>query len=198
LARIELWNGDICDLEVDAIVNAANLSLWMSTGVGGEIKRASSVRSNMYAIVGAAVAATVVMALTAALLQSKVGNEFLYSSGSLFYAGTSPLPVAPFFGFLLALVPGSTFFIWVAFSFNSFMLYLYTNQLKLLLGQGRVTDDTAGSVAEVMKRRDASRAAIAGRRAAEVYGASIIRESIQDQPENFTRFVLLSAKGNKS
>jgi O-acetyl-ADP-ribose deacetylase (regulator of RNase III) len=40
VARIELWNGDICDLEVDAIVNAANLSLWMSTGLGGEIKRA--------------------------------------------------------------------------------------------------------------------------------------------------------------
>jgi O-acetyl-ADP-ribose deacetylase (regulator of RNase III) len=40
LSRIELWNGDICDLEVDAIVNPANLSLWMSTGVGGEIKRA--------------------------------------------------------------------------------------------------------------------------------------------------------------
>ena len=40
MARIELWNGDICELEVDAIVNAANLSLWMSTGVGGEIKRA--------------------------------------------------------------------------------------------------------------------------------------------------------------
>jgi O-acetyl-ADP-ribose deacetylase (regulator of RNase III) len=40
VARIELWNGDICDLEVDAIVNAANLSLWMSTGVAGEIKRA--------------------------------------------------------------------------------------------------------------------------------------------------------------
>ena len=40
MARIELWNGDICDLEVDAIVNPANLSLWMSTGVGGAIKRA--------------------------------------------------------------------------------------------------------------------------------------------------------------
>ncbi len=40
MARIELWNGDICELEVDAIVNPANLSLWMSTGVGGAIKRA--------------------------------------------------------------------------------------------------------------------------------------------------------------
>lgn len=39
MARIELWNGDICDLEVDAIVNPANLSLWMSTGVSGAIKR---------------------------------------------------------------------------------------------------------------------------------------------------------------
>ena len=39
MARIELWNGDICDLEVDAIVNAANVSLWMSTGVGGALKR---------------------------------------------------------------------------------------------------------------------------------------------------------------
>lgn len=40
MASIELWNGDICDLEVDAIVNAANLSLWMSTGVAGALKRA--------------------------------------------------------------------------------------------------------------------------------------------------------------
>ena len=40
MARIELWNGDICELEVEAIVNAANVSLWMSTGVGGAIKRA--------------------------------------------------------------------------------------------------------------------------------------------------------------
>jgi prephenate dehydratase len=58
-------------------------------------------------------------------------------------------------------------------------------------------DDTAGSVAEVIRRGDATRAAIAGRRAAELYGASIIRESIQDRPENFTRFVLLAMKGKE-
>jgi len=38
--RLELWNGDICVLEVDAIVNPANPTLWMSTGVGGALKRA--------------------------------------------------------------------------------------------------------------------------------------------------------------
>jgi O-acetyl-ADP-ribose deacetylase len=40
MAEIALWNGDICDLEVDAIVNPANVSLWMATGVGAAIKRA--------------------------------------------------------------------------------------------------------------------------------------------------------------
>lgn len=56
-----------------------------------------------------------------------------------------------------------------------------------------VADDTAGSVAEVMRRGDPTCAAIAGQRAAELYGATIIRKSIQDQSENYTRFVLLSA-----
>ena len=56
-----------------------------------------------------------------------------------------------------------------------------------------VADDTAGSVAEVVRRRDPKLAAIAGQRAAEIYGAIILRESIQDQTENFTRFVLISA-----
>jgi O-acetyl-ADP-ribose deacetylase (regulator of RNase III) len=40
VAEIELWHGDICEVEVDAIVNAANVSLWMATGVGGALKRA--------------------------------------------------------------------------------------------------------------------------------------------------------------
>ena len=40
MTRFELWNGDICVLEVDAIVNPAGPMLWMSTGVGGALKRA--------------------------------------------------------------------------------------------------------------------------------------------------------------
>ena len=61
-----------------------------------------------------------------------------------------------------------------------------------------IADDTAGSVAEVIRRRDPKRAAIAGQRAAELYGGSIIRKSIQDQAENYTRFILLSAKEHTS
>ncbi len=41
MTRIQLWNGDICELEVDAIVNPANPSLWMSTGVGSALKAAA-------------------------------------------------------------------------------------------------------------------------------------------------------------
>jgi len=61
-----------------------------------------------------------------------------------------------------------------------------------------IADDTAGSVANVVRRRDPKRAAIAGQRAAELYGGSIIRKSIQDQAENYTRFILLSAKEHTS
>jgi prephenate dehydratase len=59
-------------------------------------------------------------------------------------------------------------------------------------------DDTAGSVAEIMRRADPTYAAIAGRRAAEVYGASILRENIQDMAENFTHFVLLAPAAQRA
>ncbi len=52
-------------------------------------------------------------------------------------------------------------------------------------------EDTAGSVREMMGKGDKNCAAIAGWRAAGQYGAIILRESIQDDAENFTRFVLL-------
>jgi prephenate dehydratase len=52
-------------------------------------------------------------------------------------------------------------------------------------------EDTAGSVREVLARADKSCAAIAGRRAAGHYRGLILAERIQDNAENFTRFVLL-------
>ena len=52
-------------------------------------------------------------------------------------------------------------------------------------------EDTAGSVREALSGGDKSCAAIAGRRAAEHYKGVILAESIQDNAENFTRFVLL-------
>jgi len=52
-------------------------------------------------------------------------------------------------------------------------------------------EDTAGSVREALSAGDKSRAAIAGRRAAEHYRATILAERIQDNAENFTRFFLL-------
>jgi prephenate dehydratase len=52
-------------------------------------------------------------------------------------------------------------------------------------------EDTAGSVREVLAHGDKSHAAIAGRRAADHYHGIILAERIQDNAENFTRFVLL-------
>jgi prephenate dehydratase len=53
-------------------------------------------------------------------------------------------------------------------------------------------EDTAGSVREVMRAADPARAAIASRRAAELYGAVILHEHLEDDRENYTRFFLLA------
>jgi prephenate dehydratase len=55
-----------------------------------------------------------------------------------------------------------------------------------------VAEDTAGSVRSVMNAGDPKRAAIAGRRAAEIYGAAILEKHLEDNRENYTRFLLLS------
>ena len=58
-------------------------------------------------------------------------------------------------------------------------------------------EDTAGSVREALARGDKSHAAIAGKYAAERYRGVIIAERIQDNAENFTRFVLLQPQPAK-
>ena len=60
------------------------------------------------------------------------------------------------------------------------------------------TDDTAGSVREVMGAGDPAKAGIASKRAAKVYGAQILREHLEDHPENYTRFLLLAASADVS
>lgn len=52
--------------------------------------------------------------------------------------------------------------------------------------------DTAGSVEIVIKQGKNDAAAIATRRAAEVYGGVILAEAIQDHLENYTRFLLIT------
>ena len=52
--------------------------------------------------------------------------------------------------------------------------------------------DTAGSVKMIVESQSGEDAAIAGATAAAVYGAEIIVESIEDNAQNFTRFLLLA------
>src|SRR5579885_2407526 len=55
-----------------------------------------------------------------------------------------------------------------------------------------VAADTAGSAREVAESKDITRAAIASRLAAEIYGLEILKENIEDHSHSTTRFVVLS------
>ena len=55
--------------------------------------------------------------------------------------------------------------------------------------------DTAGSVRMVMASSSRTDAAIAGHSAAAFYGAEVLAEGIEDNPQNFTRFLLLTRSG---
>jgi prephenate dehydratase len=57
-----------------------------------------------------------------------------------------------------------------------------------------VAADTAGSAREVAERGDKTRAAVASRLAAEIYGLDILAEDIEDESHSTTRFIVLSRK----
>jgi prephenate dehydratase len=62
-------------------------------------------------------------------------------------------------------------------------------QLKL---KPIVAADTAGSAREVAESNDITRAAIASRLAAEIYGLDILKEDVEDESHSTTRFLVLS------
>ena len=55
-----------------------------------------------------------------------------------------------------------------------------------------VAADTAGAAREISELGDPTQAAIASRLAAESYGLEILREDIEDEEHNTTRFIILS------
>jgi hypothetical protein len=140
----------------------------------GEIKRANSLRGNIFSVAGAEVFSFVIIAIFAALVVTKVGHEFLYASGSLYFSGSpkNPLPVPPFFGFFVSLASGSAIFIWIAFvMFFSWFIMLAPNaplgatRVMLAMSFDRVLPDcSVASIPAPIRRSSAPRSTDGARR----------------------------------
>jgi prephenate dehydratase len=72
------------------------------------------------------------------------------------------------------------------------------NFIRKLGVKAIVAADTAGSAREVAERGDKTRAAIASRLAAEIYGLDILAEDIEDESHSTTRFVVLSREDKRA
>jgi len=66
------------------------------------------------------------------------------------------------------------------------------NYIRRLGIKAVVAADTAGAAKEVAERGDMTRAAIASKLAAKIYGLHILAENIEDESHSTTRFILLS------
>ncbi|WP_103029823.1 prephenate dehydratase [Salinibacter altiplanensis] len=58
--------------------------------------------------------------------------------------------------------------------------------------RSEATPDTAGAARAVAETEDVTMAAVASRRAAERYGLEVLAEGLQDNEQNFTRFLVLA------
>jgi APA family basic amino acid/polyamine antiporter len=142
---------------IKASVIAAFLLIFPAWSVyqAGEVRRANSVRRNLAAMLGAEAFCVAVMAILGALLVSRVGTNFLYASGSLFFGGAAnnPLPVPPFLGFFFAIAGNAAVFVWLAlvmFACWTFMLYTNTwvgvSRLYMAMAFDRVLPQWFGQV----------------------------------------------------
>jgi O-acetyl-ADP-ribose deacetylase len=68
---LEVVEGDITELEVDAVANAANNELWMGAGVAGAIKRAGGAEIEQEAVAQAPIAVGQAVATGAGNLRAK-------------------------------------------------------------------------------------------------------------------------------
>ena len=88
--------------------------------------------------------------------------------------------------------PGATLqSIQMVFSHPQALMQCHGNTAKLKGVKIIAAYDTAGSVKKIKDERLFNAAAIASELAAETYGMKILKKGIQDNPENFTRFLVL-------
>lgn len=94
---------------------------------------------------------------------------------------------------LLAGVPGAKFEGITSVRSHIEALKQCSNFLAARLGIEQVIGaDTASSIKRIVEEGDKRSAAIGSRRAAEIYGAEVIREDIANDPDNWTTFYLLA------
>ncbi len=60
--------------------------------------------------------------------------------------------------------------------------------------RAHVAGDTAGSARQVAEWKDVTKASLAPRMAADIYGLNILAEDVEDEANNTTRFIVLSKK----
>jgi prephenate dehydratase len=72
------------------------------------------------------------------------------------------------------------------------------NYIRRLGIKAVVAADTAGAAKEVAERGDPTRAAIASKLAAQIYGLRILAENIEDESHSTTRFIVLSRDSKRA
>ncbi len=72
------------------------------------------------------------------------------------------------------------------------------NYIRRLGIKALVAADTAGAAKEVAERGDPTRAAIASKLAAKIYGLHILAENVEDESHSTTRFIVLSREGRQT